>query len=85
MRREETRYRRTVEILEQHADGGATVRLSQVELTRMFNGLVQLLQPPLTWADGSDIPRDVLHPLRLQLHQVARLIGRKDIPHPDRD
>ncbi len=72
-----------MEVLEQHPDGGATVRLSNVELVRMFNGLVQPLQPPLTWADGTPIPPEVTHPLRLQLHQLALLLGREDIPHPD--
>ncbi len=72
-----------MDILEQHPDGGATLRLSQVELGRMFNGLVHNLQPPLTWTNGTAIPPEVLHPLRVQLHQVALLIGRDDIRHPD--
>ncbi len=37
------RYPPTVEVLEQHPDGGATIRLSKVELGRMFNGLVQVI------------------------------------------
>ncbi len=72
-----------MDVLEQQPDGGATVRLSKVELARMFNGLVQQLQPPLNWEDGTPIPPEVTHPLRLQLHQVALLLGRDDIPHPD--
>lgn len=71
--------------MERHSDGGATVRLSEIELTRMFNGLVYALRPPLTWVDGTPIQPEATHSLRLQLHQVAVLLGRDDIPHPDQE
>jgi hypothetical protein len=63
-------------------DGGATIRLSRIELVRYFNLVSDFLHQGTTWADGSPIPPAVLRPHQLQLHQLAVAIGRNDVPHP---
>ena len=64
-------------------DGGATIRLSKIELVGYYNLVNSFLNQGTTWADGSPIPPEVLRPHQLQLHQLAVAIGRNDVPHPD--
>lgn len=64
-------------------DGGATIRLSPLELVRYYNLVNAFLNQGSTCADGSPIPAEVLRPHQIQLHQLAVAIGRDDIPHPD--
>lgn len=69
--------------IQPEADGGATIRLSNIELVGYYNLLNSFLQQGATWADGTSIPDETLRPHRLQLHQLAVAIGRDDVPHPD--
>lgn len=69
--------------LRSEPDGGATIRLSRLELVGYYNHLSRFLSEGETWSDGSPIPDEVLRPLRLQLHQLSVAIGRDDIAHPD--
>jgi hypothetical protein len=62
--------------------GGATLRCSQQELVRFYNSLNQLLNES-TPAEDEEFPQ-VMRELRLQLHQLAVLVGmEKYHPHPD--
>ncbi len=78
-----TSLRSTPMDLHPEPDGGATIRLSKVELVAYYNLLNGFLQQGETWVDGTPIPQEVLRPHRLQLHQLAVAIGRHDVPHPD--
>ncbi len=64
-------------------DGGATLRLSPVELAGYFNLLSEFLNRGNAWSDGTPIPPVATRPMRLQLHQLAIALGRNDIPPPD--
>jgi hypothetical protein len=61
-------------------DGGATLRLSKSELVSLYNlenGFVhQAAKDPTVSAEW-------LRPARIRLHQIAVLLGRDDVPHPD--
>lgn len=63
-------------------DGGATVRLSHLELVGFYNLLNAWLQEATALSDGSPIPPDWTYRQRVQLHQLAKAIGRSDVPHP---
>jgi hypothetical protein len=69
------RYGRRVDLIRTHQDGGATVRLSKVELVRFYNLLNVFLNPAtpqeLEWAEkGGQIA---------VVHLLADLIG---MPRP---
>ena len=74
-------YARKILELQPEDDGGATIRLSRLELVGYFNLLSVFLNQGSTWADGSPIPAEALRPHRIQLHQLATAIGRTDVAH----
>lgn len=61
------------------SDGGATLRLSHLELVGYYNLLNQFLRETTTWVDGSPIPDEVLAPQWAQLRQLSSAIG---MPEP---
>jgi hypothetical protein len=60
-----------------HEDGGATLRLSHVELVRYYNLVNASLQNG-TWLDGTPIPLELLTPQWQQLRQLAQAVGVPD-------
>ena len=84
MRLTQNRHYRYLVDVQREADGGATLRCSQQELVRFYNLLNQFLNEATTWTDGTPIPPEVAHDQRVQLHQLAALVGmEKYHPHPD--